>query len=67
MKRFENVQQCALRIVYDRTLDECEILNRAKICTTEARWKRQLVTEVYKAMNDLAPAYISDMFKEKKL
>ncbi len=34
MKRIENVQKCALRIVYnDRTSDYSELLNRAKICT----------------------------------
>ncbi len=47
MKRFENVQKRALRIVYnDRTSDYSELLNSAKICTIETRWKRQFVTEV---------------------
>ncbi len=68
MKRIENVQKHALRIVdNDRTVDYSELLNRAKICTIETGWKRQLVTEVYKAMNNLTPSYISDMFKEKNL
>ncbi len=68
MKQIENVQKQALRIVYnDRTSDYSELLNRAEICTIETRWKRQLVTEVYKAMNNLTPSYISDMFKEKPL
>ncbi len=31
----------------------------------ETRWKRLLVTEVYKAVNGLTPSYISDMFQEK--
>ncbi len=36
MKRIENVQKCALRIVYnDRTYSE--LLNRAKVCTIETR------------------------------
>ncbi len=66
MKRIENVQKSILRIVYnDRTSDNSELLNRAKICTIETRWKRQLVTEVYNAMNNLTPSYISDVFKEK--
>ncbi len=57
MKRIENVQKRALRIVYnDRTSDYSELLNRAKICTIETRWKRQLVTEVCKAMNNLTPS-----------
>ncbi len=66
MKRFENVKKLTLRIVYnDRISDYSELLNRAKLCTIETRWKRQLVTEVCKAMNDLAPSYISYKFKEK--
>ncbi len=68
MKWIENVQKRALRIVYnDRTSDYSELLNRTKICTIKTRWKRQLVTEVYKAMNNLTPSYISDMFKENTL
>ncbi len=66
MKRTENVQKWALRIVYnDRISDYSELLNRAIICTIEIRWKMHLVTEVYKAMNHLTPSYISDMFKKK--
>ncbi len=66
---FENEQKCALRIVYNDTptSDYSELLNRAKIRTIETRWKRQLVTEVYKAMNNFTPSYISDMFKEKPI
>ncbi len=68
MKCIENVQKHALRIVYnDRTSDYSKLLNRAQICTIETRWKRQLVTEVYKVMNNLTPSYISDMLKEKTL
>ncbi len=67
-KRIENVQKSALRLVFnDRTSDYSELLNRTKICTIETRWKRQLVTEAYKAMNKLIPSYISDLFKEKNL
>ncbi len=67
MKRIENVQKRSLRIVYnDRTSDYSELLNRAKICTIETKWKRQLVTDVYKSMTNLTPSYISDMVKEKK-
>ncbi len=67
MKRIENVQKCALRIVYnDRTSDCSELLNSAKICTIETRWKRQLVTDVYKSMTNLTPSYISDIVKENK-
>ncbi len=41
MKQIENVQNKALRIVYnDRTSDYSELLNRAEICTIETRWKR---------------------------
>ncbi len=68
MKRIENLQKHALRIVYnDRISDYSELLNEAKICTIETRWKRQLVTEVYKVMNNLTPSYILYMFKEKNL
>ncbi len=68
MKRIENIQKRTLKIVYnDRTSDYSELLNRAKICTIETRWKRQHVTEVYKVMNNITPSYISEIFKEKTL
>ncbi len=37
------------------------LLKKANTCTTETRWKRQLVTEVYKALHGLTPSYISNM------
>ncbi len=56
----------ALRIVFnDRISDYSDLLNKANTCTIETRWKRQLITEVYKAVNGLTPSYISDMFQEK--
>ncbi len=66
MKLIKNVQKQVIRRVYnDSTSYYSELLNRAHICTIETRWKRHLVSEVYKAMNDFTPSYISDMFKEK--
>ncbi len=56
----------ALQIVFnDRISDYSDLLKKANTCTIETRWKRQLVTEVYKAVNGLTPSYISDMFQEK--
>ncbi len=58
----------ALRIVFnDRILDYSDLLKKANTCTIETRWKRQLETEVYKAVNGLTPSYISEMFQKKKL
>ncbi len=60
------MQKRALRIVFnDRISDYSDLLKKANTCTIETRWKRQLVTKVYKAVNGLAPSYISDMFQEK--
>ncbi len=64
--RTENVQKRALRIIFNsRISDYNDLLKKANTCTIETRWKRQLVTEVYKAVNGLTPSYISDMFHEK--
>ena len=66
LNRIEKVQKRALRIVFnDKSSDYGQLLNRAKTCSIETRWKRQLVAEVYKAVNGLAPSYISDMFRQK--
>ncbi len=66
MKRIENVQKIALRIVFnDRISDYSDLLKKANTCTIETRWKRQLITEVYKAINGLTPSYILAMFQEK--
>ncbi len=65
MKCIENVQTRALQIVFnDIIADYSDLLKKANTCTIETRWKRQLVTEVYKAVNSLTPSYISDMFKK---
>ncbi len=42
-----------------------ELLKRAKTCTLEIRWKRQLVTEVYKATHNLTPPYITSLCPPK--
>ncbi len=47
MKNIENVQKRALRMVFnDYSSSYHEFLKRAKTCTLEIRWKRQLVTDV---------------------
>jgi hypothetical protein len=67
MKRLENVQKRALRLVFNEKLDYSELLCKAKTCSLEVRWKRQLATEVYKAINGLTPTYISDLFVQKSV
>ncbi len=42
-----------------------ELLKQAKSCTPEIRWKRQLVTEVYKATHNLTPPYTTRLFPSK--
>ncbi len=68
MKHIENVQKRALKIIVnERISDYNDLLKKAKTCTIETRWKRQLVTEVYKDAHGLTHSYISDMFQEKNL
>ncbi len=42
-----------------------QLLKWAKTCTLEIRWKRQLVTEVYKATHYITPPYITSLFPPK--
>ncbi len=66
MKHIENVQQWTLRMVFnDYSSSYRELLKRVKMCTIEIRWKRQLVTEVYKATHNLTPPYITSLFPPK--
>ncbi len=63
IKNIENVQKWALRMVFnDYSSSYQELLKRAKTCTLEIRWKRQLVTEIYKATHNLTPPYITSLF-----
>ncbi len=66
MKHIENVQKRALRMVFnDYSSSYQELLKWDKTCTLEIRWKRQLVTEVYKATHNLTPPYITSLFPTK--
>ncbi len=66
MKHIVNVQKRALRIVFnDYSSSYQELLKQAKTCTLEIRWKRQLVNEVYKAIHNLTPPYITSLFSLK--
>ncbi len=67
MKHIENVQKRALRMVVfnDYSSSYQELLKRTKTCTLEIRWKRQLVTEFYKATHNLTPPYITSVFPPK--
>ncbi len=66
MKNIENVQKRALRNVFnDYSSNYQELLKRAKTCTLEIRWRRQLVTEVYKATHNLTPPYITSLSPPK--
>ncbi len=56
-------QNCFLLIELQTT--RSHLLKKTNTCTIETRWKRQLVTEVYKAVNGLTPSYISDIFQDK--
>ncbi len=57
MKHIGNVQNRALRIVFHyRISDYSDLLKKAN--TVYLRWKRQLITEVFKAVNGLTPSYI---------
>ncbi len=66
MKSIENVPKSDLQIVFsNRISNYSDLLKKANTCTVDTRWKRQLITEVYKAVKGLTPFYISDMFHEK--
>ncbi len=66
MKYIENVQKRALRMVFNvYSSSYQELLKRAKTCTLEIRWKRQLLTEVYKATHNLTPPYRTTSFPPK--
>ncbi len=68
MKHIENVQKRALRMVFnDYSSSYQELLKWAKTCTLEIRWKRQLVSEVYRATHNLKPPYITSLFPPKIL
>ncbi len=70
MIQIENVQKYTHRIVYnDNISDYVQWATKESKCMYH--WDKmdtkQLVTEVYKAMTDLIPSYISDMFKDKTI
>ena len=65
MRRIENLQKRALRLVYNEKLSFDELLMKAKTYSLHVRWKRQLVVEVYKAIKGLTPSYISDLYQQK--
>ncbi len=68
MKHIENVQKKAFCFVFNDIISNySDFLKKAKTCTIEPRLKRELVTEVYKALHHLTPSYISDMFQEKTI
>ncbi len=68
MKHIENVQKRALRMIFnDHSSSYHEFLKQAKTCTLEIRWRMQLVTEVYKATNNLTPPYITSLFHPKRV
>ncbi len=55
-----------LRIVFnDYSSSYQELLKQAKTCTLKIRWKRQLVTDVYKATHNRTPPYITSLFPPK--
>ncbi len=63
---FSFAQKRALRMVFnDYSSSYQELLKCAKTCTLEIRWKRQLVTEVYKATHSLTHPYITSLFPPK--
>ncbi len=62
MKRIENVKKAFQIVFNDRISNYNDLLEKANTCTIETRWKRQLVTEVFKAVIGLTPSYISHMF-----
>ena len=66
--KLERVQLRALRFIYNDNDSSYEILlARSGLCTLELGRTRKVATEVYKAVNDLFPSYIRNLFQTKSL
>ncbi len=64
----ENVQKRLLRNVYeDYESSYDELLLKSKLATLEVQRYRFIASEVYKALNNLSPIYIQELFEIKDL
>ena len=66
LKKIEKIQERALRFVFsdfDSSYENLLILS--KLPSVKCLIDRKIATEVFKAVNNLTPSYISDLFKIK--
>ncbi len=64
----ENVQKRLIRNVYeDYESSYDELLLKSKLATLEVQRYRFIASEVYKALNNLSPIYIQELFEIKDL
>ncbi len=66
-RKLEKIQKRALRFVLqDFTSSYSELLQKANMPTLYLSRLRQIATEVYKAMNNIGPDYVKDIFNVKE-
>ena len=64
----EQIQERTLRFVHaDYASSYATLLQKSKPCTLELRHVRSFCIEVYKALNNISPPYMIQLFKTNKL
>ena len=64
MKKIESIQKKALQLLYnDFRSNHSQVLDKAKKSTMTAVRLRCLYLEIYKTINRLNPAFMTEMFK----
>ena len=67
-QKLERIQYRALKFVYlDFTSDYSELLLRANLPTLELARTRTLLLEIYKAVNNISPPYMRDLFAPRHI
>ena len=63
MNKIENIQKRALRFLLNNYESDCKtLLKNFNKCTMEVRRLRTLALETFKALNDLNPAFMKNLF-----
>ena len=68
LHKTQQIQERTLRFVHADYASSCAtLLQKSKSCTLELRHVRSICIEVYKALNNISPPYMSQLFKTNKL
>ena len=63
LKKIENIQERALRILYnDSTGDYNQLLNKSSEASMELKLLRNLALEIFKTLSHLNPEYMKEIF-----